>query len=265
MRPLVFLIVAVAGALALASCSDDPVSSPAPFEDIQSGEIEFAFDPSGTAATLEVDTTIPVVCAVVYGDTEAFGLIATDDDMRGGAHSDHAPLLTGLVPDTEYLYVLQGVAADGTLYRSAVMHFSTPAPTEASPGARNVAAGSTVVDVSSEFSDAFGAENAIDGDLATEWSSDGDGDDAFIEIDVGASVDAIGVAFQTRSMTDGSAIVETYTVTVDGGPSLGPFTATDVLAVSDVSATGRVFRFDAASTTGGNTGAVEVAVYVDGS
>src|SRR4030067_1455034 len=50
------------------------------------------------SATLLVETTLPVACAVVYGTTPDYGQIATDSDMAGGAHSDHHPLLTGLTP-----------------------------------------------------------------------------------------------------------------------------------------------------------------------
>jgi hypothetical protein len=35
-----------------------------------------------------------------------------------------------------------------------------------------------------------------------------------------------------------------------------------LLTVADVAFTGRVVRFDVAGSTGGNTGAVEIAVYV---
>ncbi len=256
--PLLALLVAVL--LAATGCGGSE-GEVLPFEDIQASEIELTFDPSGTAATLFVDTSIDAVCAVAYGPTEDLGLIATDDDMAGGAHANHQPLLGGLEPDTEYFYRVQGVVADGSLFQSKLMTFRTPAADpNAAPGP-NAAVGATVVGFSSEFSGAFAAANAVDGDVATEWSTAGDGDDAFIEIDLGRVVQAVAVGYHGREMTDGTAITETYTISVDGGPPLGPFTAGTGRSVAEVVFRGQVVRFDVATSTGGNTGAVEVAVY----
>ena len=90
-----------------------------------------------------------------------------------------------------------GTTADGTLYRSDVGTFrfegATPptAPTSAAPG-DNAAPEATVVGVSSEFAPGFGAANAIDGDLATEWSTTGDGDDGSISsADIEALIDEL--------------------------------------------------------------------------
>jgi hypothetical protein len=137
-------------------------------------------DPSGRSAVLEVDTAIDVACSVVYGTDESCGLIAVDSDMGGGAHADHQPVLGGLEPDTDYVYRLQGTAPDGTLYVSEVMSLRTaPKPVG---GPTNVALDVTVTGASSVFSDAFAAENAFDGDATTEWSSRGDGDEAWVDV-----------------------------------------------------------------------------------
>jgi len=232
-----------------------------PIEDILASDIVVTPDPSGTFAVLEVDTDIEVVCSVVYGTTDAFGLIATDDDMAGGAHADHHPRLGRLAPNTTYQYRLQGSDAAGNLYRSDVMTFTTPqAEAVESPGT-NVASDATVVAVSSEFSSGFAAEHAIDGDLGTEWSTAGDGDDASITIDLGQAVEVVGIGFRSREMTDGSAIIEQYTVTVDDSETFGPFPAGQGLVISQVAFEGQMLRFDAVTTTGGNTGAVEIEVY----
>lgn len=267
--PVALLAAAV---LALAACNatgDDanPVTTDAnvlAIDDIVDGEIEVVADPSGTFATLEVDTTVPVACSVAYGTDDSFGLIATDSDMAGGAHSDHMPRLGGLAPETTYKYVLQGADAAGNLYRSEVMEFTTPPATTPDTPGDNVATEANVVDVSSAFSDDFAAANAIDGDRTTEWSTDGDGDDASLTIDLGRGIDLAGTGFVTRSMGDGSAIVESYTVTVDpdgAAEQFGPFEVDDGLSVADFTASGRVLRFDAETTTGGNTGAIEIEVY----
>lgn len=252
-------------AVVLTACSDASSTGDVtvrPISDIVDGDIEVVTDPSGTMAVVEVTTTVPVACAVVYGPDGTFGSIAVDDDMRGGAHEDHAPRLTGLQPDTEYQYVLQGSDTSGAFYRSDIMTFRTPPAQEVTTPGPNVAPSATVADVSSTFSEAFAAANAIDGDLSTEWSTAGDGDDAWIEIDLGDETAIAGVAYRSREMTDGTAIVETYTVTVDGGEPLGPFEAAGGGAgVVEVATEGRLLRFEAETTTGGNTGAVEIEVY----
>lgn len=226
------------------------------FSEIAGSDPVIELDRSGTAAILRVTTTLDAVCAVAYGIDGPFGSIATDQDMgTGGGHSDHRAVMTGLLPATAYQYRLQGVAADGRIYRSEVMTFTTPSTIT---GDANVAVGAAVTDVSSEFSADFDAANAVDGDLATEWSSLGDGDDAFITIDLGAVVDIAAVGFRTRTMSDGSATTETFTVEADG-TLYGPFPAG--ATPSDVTFRGRVLTYRVDSSSGGNTGAAEVEAH----
>lgn len=253
------LFVLVSAGLILAACGSATSDDIRPFSDIAVADPEIVFDPSGTVATLNVTTSIDAVCAVAYGIDGPSGSIATDQDMEVGGHSDHAAVMTDLEPETIYQYRLQGVGEDGNIYRSEVLTFTIPAADESlSRFGDNVAIGAKVVDVSSEFSDAFAAFNAVDGDLGTEWSSQGDGDDAFLTVDLGRTVDATAIAFRTRSMGDGSATTETFTVVV-GDQSFGPFAAgSDPV---EVSFTGQVVTFEVESSTGGNTGALEVQVF----
>lgn len=245
--------------LILGACSGgDDGDGVAPFEDIAVAGPEVEIDPSGTLAVLTVETSIDAICAVAYGVGAPQGSIATDQDMEPAGHRDHRVVLAGIQPDTEYAYRLQGVGADGRLYRSDTFTFRTPPAAESSLGP-NLARGVTVLEVSSEFSAAFTASNAVDGDLSTEWSSRGDGDDAWITIDLGAETQVGAVAFRTREMSDGSAITETFTVTIDSNETFGPFPAGPDPV--EVTFSGRVVRFDVANSTGGNTGAAEVEVY----
>ncbi|MPZ53221.1 MAG: hypothetical protein GEU79_10905 [Acidimicrobiia bacterium] len=231
-------------------------------EDVIEGDITVVPDSSGTRASLLVTTSVEMACAVVYGTTPELGDgIATDSDMAGGAHTNHEPILSGLQPDTEYFYRIQGSGADGQLYRSELMTFRTPTADPLNRPGENIAPDGEVSGVSSEFSDAFVGAQAIDGDPITAWSTAGDGDDAWIEIDLGAPTDVVGLGFQTREMGDGTAIVNSYTITVDGGDPLGPFAVGPGLSVVDVSFTGQILRFEAVETTGGNTGAVEIEIY----
>lgn len=225
-----------------------------PFSEIQASPITVSPDPSGQTAVIEVDTAIDVACSIVYGTDESFGSIAVDSDMDGGAHAAHHPVLGGLAPETTYLYRLQGAAADGTLYVSEVMSFTMPPAAE---GPQNLALGATVTGVSSEWSEAFAAGNAFDGDASTEWSSRGDGDEAWVEIDLGETVAISAIVFRSRSMNDGTARTTQYALTADG-TAYGPFEADETIELEPLSA--RVMRFDVEASTGGNTGAVEILV-----
>lgn len=245
-------------AIAVAACGGSAADEIVPFAEIAVAGPDIETDPSGTVATLTVETSIDAICAVAYGVGEPVGSIATDREMAPEGHDDHRVVLSGLEPDTEYSYRLQGVGADGRLYRSDAFTFRTPEASESAFGP-NLATEGTITDFSSEFSSSFAATNAIDGDLGTEWSSQGDGDDAYLIVDLGRETDFGAVAFRTREMSDGSAITQSFTVTVDGGDTFGPFSSgSDPV---EVRFQGRVLRFDVAESTGGNTGAVEIEVY----
>ena len=226
---------------------------------IDSGGIVIQAHGDGTATVLAT-TTIDVVCAVAYGPTENLGSISTDDDMAGGAHSDHHPLMVGLEENTDYFYQLNGIGPGGELYTTDLRSFTNGANVATAPGP-NIAASGTVAEVSSEFSAAFAGPMAIDGDPSTEWSSAGDGDDAYIVVDLGAEMAIGGVGFRTREMSDGTSITTSFTVTIDGGDILGPFPAGVGLAVAEFDAVGRSVRVDVVMSTGGNTGAVEIEIY----
>lgn len=247
-------VVSVAIVLVLGTVASASAGPLHPFSEIQASPISVAAGPSGRSAVLAVDTTIDVACSVIYGTDESFGLIAVDNDMDGGAHADHHPVLGGLEPDTEYFYRLQGTAPDGVIYVSEVMTFSTPP--EPVGGPINLALDATVTGFSSEWSDAFAATNAFDGDATSEWSSRGDGDEAWVEIDLGSSQRIDEVEYRTRSMSDGTAITHNYEVRADG-ELLGEYPA-DTLVTIERDA--RLLRFDVSSSSGGNTGAVEILV-----
>lgn len=246
-------------ALTLGACSGSEAESDIrPFSEIATADPTIELDPSGTIATLNVNTSLDAICAVAYGIDGPSGAIATDQEMEVGGHTDHQAVMVGLQPSTTYQYRLQGVASDGNVYRSEIMTFTTAEAQESADHGTNVALGAAIVDVSSEFSDAFSASNAVDGSLGTEWSSREDGNDAFIIIDLGAPFEVTSLAFRTRSMGDGSATTETFTVDVDG-ETLGPFPTGE--NPSEVAFTGQILTFQVDTSTGGNTGAVEIEVY----
>ena len=127
--------------------------------------------------------------------------------------------------------------------------------------------GASVVGVSSNFGggnvdSAYGAGNALDGDPSTEWSSNGDGDGAWIEIALAGQTNVTSLGFWTRTMGM-SAQISSFQVVTDLGATLGPFDVDSAAAISffetDFEATR--LRFEVLESNGGNTGAVEIEVY----
>lgn len=270
------LPVVLVPALLLYACAAPAASTVSadvrPIADILVSGPEFA-DVGPNLATVRAETQIPVACVVVYGTTHAYGNIATDTDMAGGGHREHHPVLTGLQPDTLYYARLQGVGPDGTLYRSEEFAFRTlPSSPSASQstGPTNLAsvqAGARVAGVSSNYGgggneSTYGALNAIDGDPGTQWSSDGDGDGAWIEVELAAETQVTRVGFWTRTMGS-SAQIESFRIVTDRGETVGPFDLADASKAYafETNFTARRLRFEVEESSGGNTGAVEIEVY----
>lgn len=83
-------------------------------------------------------------------------------------------------------------------------------------------------------------------------------------IELEEATDVVGFGVRSRSMGDGTSIIERYQVVVDDDQVLGPFDADpDGLARVEADVTGQRFRFEAVDTTGGNTGFVAVEIYAD--
>jgi|GEM_PF-680180 len=232
-----------------------------------------------TYATVAFVSSVPLVCSVVYGTDETYGQIATDLDMMGGAHTEHEPLLSGLLADTEYFYRVQGTDAAGNIYVGEPMTFRTPSKTPDLQSAINVAglaAGASVEAVSSNFGNAsndglFGANSALDGNAFTSWSSNGDGSDAFFAVRLSKPSLPHAVSIWTRSMLNGTAQISSFILTANAGTktseTFGPFTLPDAqqryrfdIAPTEIVET---LRMDVVSSSGGNTGLVELEVFVD--
>ncbi len=273
-RTLVALLVQMAVVLSACSHASSATSSEQgsvhPFDEIRASELVFEADPSDpTRGEFHVTTSVPTICAIVWGPDTSFGRFNNSLSMNGTGITQHDVILPGIEVGATYSYVIEGVAADGTLYRSTVGTFridgSGQTPAAAAPPApgKDITAQAKVVAVSSEYSPAFAASNAIDGDAATEWATKGDGDHGSITLDLGTAVDIKGVEFVTRSMADGTARTTSYTVTVDGAAPLGPFPTGTLAEPHPVAFTahGRTVRLDVAQSTGGNVGAVEIRIY----
>lgn len=241
---------------------------------VQENPFAFEADPTDlNRGIFRVRTTEPMICAIVWGETGAFGNFNNSLSMNGTGIIDHDVVLPGAVQGVEYQFRVQGSTADGRQFRSAPGTFKIPV-TDAGNEAvgdnddmavhgANVALDATVVATSSVFGRGWEAENALDDDTTTEWATGGDGDDGFIVIDLGVTQEVVGVEFWTRSMLDGSATTEMYTVTVDDGEPLGPFGAGNPANpnFTAVEFSGQQIRFDIDSSTGGNVGAIEIRLF----
>lgn len=240
-----------------------------PFSLVQENDFAFESDPTDpNRGIFRVRTIEPMICAIVWGETEEFGNFNNSLAMNGTGIIDHDVVLPGAEQGRTYFFQVQGSTADGGQYRSDVGTFTVPvdesaASAEIAAHGANLALDADVIDVSSVFGPGWEAENAIDDDTNSEWASQGDGDRGFITIDLGAPHEIAGVEFLTRSMLDGTATTEMYTVTVDDGDPIGPFPAGNPAepGFSALELNGQKFRFEVDTSSGGNVGAVEVRVF----
>ncbi len=241
-----------------------------PFADVQDTDFVFEGDPTNPGRGIfRMKTTEPMICAIVWGETEGFGNFNNSLSMNGTGIIDHDVVLPGAEAGKTYFFRVQGTTADGSQYRSETGTFTIP---DLGGGSGedamvdhgvNLALEATVVDSSSSFGNGWEPQNAIDGDLNTEWASASDGDDGSITIDLGSVQDIAGVEFLTRSMLDGTATTEMFTITVDSGETFGPFPAGNPASTNfaAVEFSGQEIRFEVETSTGGNVGAIEVRVF----
>ena len=238
-----------------------------PLEEVTETE-EQILDLEATSARLNFVGTIPLGCALLYGETDEFGSLSVSLDMNGGAIIDHNPLLD-LKPDTEYFYRLQGSSEDGTFYVGEVRTFRTPPERdEVSENLLSPERGATVLGVSSNFGGAandetWGILQAFDDNRNTAWSSAGDGSDAWFEVELAERYHIERIAFETRTMTDGTSQILSFTVTIDDGTVIGPFELPDPndMHEFEVDFEASALRFDVVDSTGGNTGITEIVLY----
>lgn len=243
-----------------------------PFEMIE-GSAPVLAGLSATSTRVEVSTTIPVNCLIIFGETEDFGRVAQDSDMGdSGAHEDHSPILTDLEPETTYFYRLQGSDTQGNFYVSEVFSFTTPPESnEVSDNLLSPTRGAEVLEVSSNFNNgandgSWGILNAFDDDPNTQWSSNGDGNDAFFTVQLAEESQINIIRFWTRTMSNNTAQVFSFTVTTETGEIYGPFELPDPEQAYEfeVDFIAETLRFDVVDSNGGNTGAVDIAVFGEG-
>lgn len=262
---LVLVIVVLVAGVAILSSRANPIR---PLERLPGGiasgpSIE---DITAQSAFVTLKTSAPAFCQVNYGLTSQYGQMQRMS--MSGPMTDHRILLPGLTPDAVYHVRLTAVDVQARVYQSEDLTFRTKAASAASrPRGQNVAslaAGAKIIGVSSNYggegvASTFGANHAIDGDPTTEWSSDGDGNKAWLEIELSKPSRITSIGFWTRTMGS-TAQIQRFEVIVDGQTRLGPFTVPDAAGMHHFPAdvTARRLRFNVLKSSGGNTGVVEI-------
>ena len=229
-------------------------------------------------AVIRFETTQPASGEVAFGTSgDELDQTALDIAMDYGDLSfTHEVPLEDLKPDTEYYWRIKAVDRDDVVLRSELDSFTTE---EADPDAApepegdNVAllsAGAEVFEVSSNWGSGkddsvYGANNAFDSKMATEWASDGDADEAWIELEFGGVRKITSWAFRSRHMADGTASIREVELAFDGDTERGPFDTPDptkryVFPIEPPVEASRV-RIKAVKTSGGDTGAREISFY----
>ena len=104
---------------------------------------------------------------------------------------------------------------------------------------------------------------AIDGSQRTEWSSDGDGNDAYIIVALPEVHPIDSIAVHTRTMADDTAQIFAFTVTDRAGNVYGPFELpnADEPHLFPLGIETDLLRFDVVDSNGGNTGFVDLAAF----
>ncbi len=257
--------------LAAACDGGDAEEGPISFTELRIEEI------GATRAVVRFTTSPATECEAEFGP--AAGALegrARDPDMAPGETAlEHEVALEDLIGATTYDVRARATTPGGTTTYSPTVTFGTlgagPDPTADLRNVALLAAGATVVEVSSNWNggaadSSFGIDHAFDGAMATEWSSNLDGDDAHAVLRLAAAETLTQVGYRSRMMIDGSSIVESFELTIDS-TTYGPFATPNpaeryVFALVPAPTTTEV-RFDAVTTTGGNTGAKEIQLFAE--
>ncbi len=243
-----------------------------PAEALLEGPVQIV-DPGPTSARLSFTSKAPTISTLAYGLNRDGGQLVRA--AQTGPVRDHTIQLLALRSDAEYHMTVFLVDERASVYRSERYRFQTLAENRGGawqPDGENLALlskGGRISGVSSNWAggdnnSAFGAHKAIDGDPQTEWSSNSDGNRAWIEITLARALKITGIGFWTRTMGMSAQIFKFRVVTQDG-QILGVFDLPDEKQMHNFDLDdfdGQILRFEVVQSNGGNTGAKEIAVYV---
>ena len=222
---------------------------------------------SGSGASIGFSTEEPTLSSTAIGLAEDFGRIARAPGSNPSVN--HEVSLPGLQADSKYYSETIAIDKTGELIRSPLISFTTLEVVEEDFGENYalIAKGADITGVSSNFGNdiagSFGALNVIDGDPGTEWSSQGEGDNAWIEIELAETIEVTGFGFWSRTMGD-TGEIRKLRVLDETGEVLGEFEIPDAEKLYNftlVPVQARRLRFEVIDSTGGNTGAREIRIY----
>jgi len=225
---------------------------------------------TATSATISFVTSRATNCIIVYGETTDFGQVTQDSDMGNGfTHTHHHPIMGNLKPDTQYYYRFQGSDENGNIFVSDILTLHTPAESNSiSDNLLSPDNGAKVLEVSSNYANqpndgTWGINNAFDDDPNTAWATNGDGNNAYVTVQLGQESHINRISFWTRTMSNNTSQIYSFTVTTDTGDVYGPFKLADPEQAYEfnVDFDAKTLRFDVADSNGGNTGAVEIGAY----
>ncbi|MDX2019043.1 MAG: discoidin domain-containing protein [Deltaproteobacteria bacterium] len=225
-------------------------------------------------AVVRFETSEPTTCEVEWGlAPDALDRAASDPDMDpdNPYAVGHEVPLEDLPPGTTIHFRARATTPGGMTWFSDGCAFPTAPSSPNEPAWVNVAPMGMIAGRSSNFGGAadqetWGAAAAIDGMMATEWSSNGDGDGAWLTVDLGRPYTLVGSGFCSRKMTDGTSIVRSIELTFDGADGRGPYQTPNPDHAYKFGFTrpvvARQVRLDALTTSGGNTGVKELELFV---
>lgn len=227
-------------------------------------------------AVIKFDTTIPTTCEAQYGTSKGeLNKTARDPNMAEGSFElVHEVPVEDLASGTAYFYRAKAADASGLIQYSETLSFTTLAGTPAG-SAINVASlnqGAIISEVSSNFGgsgsgndSAWGANNAIDDSMSSEWATNGDGNNAYLVINLSREFVLTGVGFRSRKMGDGSSIITSFKLVFADQSERGPFLTPDPDQSYSFDFESPIksqqVKFVALTTTGGNTGAKAIQIF----
>jgi len=225
-------------------------------------------------AAVRFETSLPTSGEVLFGTSDdELDRTASDVAMVPGDLSfAHEVPLEDLEPDTKYYWRARAVDRDNAVLLTELDSFTTADadPTEQGDNVALSGAGAKVFEVSSNWGagkndSIYGADHAFDGKMASEWASDGEGDQAWVELEFGGLRRITNFAFRSRHMSDGTSIIRRVELAFDGDTERGPFDVPDpteryLFRIEPPVEASRV-RIKAVETSGGNTGAREIEFY----
>gem|GEM_PF-396450 len=222
------------------------------------------------SAQVAFNTRIPTLASTAYARHGAPWHSTRLPDVA--PFTDHRVPLLALEDEATYQVEVTLIDAQANVYRAQPATFETqakPVPLQTfGPNVAAASAGALISAVSSNWANgdndsSFGANNAIDGDPNSEWSSNGEGNDAWIEITLAQPYDVDGLGLWSRTMVS-SAQISRFRALTGEGVLLGEFEIPDANALYQFRIPKtklKVLRFEVVDSSGGNTGVRQIEVY----